>query len=153
MEGRYLREVEVGGSNPLTPTNNKGGHVLWTVLFDKHVKTRKPHVCEGCHRCWPKGVRMRVTVGVWSGSGEPPLRAYYCSICDEFMTTDTFLRDATVEEELPFEPFWDVWPEAYMEVEAKALAILTKFDIPTVKAMLGGCNHEQNAASNQALAS
>jgi hypothetical protein len=48
------------------------------ILTDKHVLTRKPHLCWGCERDFPAGTTLRLVEAV---DTEGFNRAYWCSVC------------------------------------------------------------------------
>jgi len=54
-----------------------------SVIASKKVITRKPHKCWGCAREFPKGSTLdRVTCT----DGEVIMSAYWCEICQEWLT-------------------------------------------------------------------
>lgn len=65
------------------------------VLKDKLVKTRKLHRCWGCSREMRPGSMMKHFTTVDAGEF---LSAYFCAVCDEYMSISDFRSDDVIGE-------------------------------------------------------
>lgn len=83
-----------------------------SVIKQRVVKTRKPHVCHGCAREFPVGSVLSVTV--WADGGELS-NAYWCAVCSRVWSSGEYYPDDGVGlGELRYED-----SEFWLECEAK----------------------------------
>lgn len=85
------------------------------------VKTRKPHICEGCHKTFPAGSQMLHMTGIFDGAW---FSVYACNACQ-------MLRLSIAAEELrhdcPWHTAWCPWEELleYLTDRFEPLPMLT----------------------------
>lgn len=83
---------------------------MWTVLENREVVTRVPHVCEGCRSSIPAGHKMRRYAGLWRY--DSPRRSYYCLVCWEWLNEE-WMKDSYPGDEIPDERFQNYDPEGW----------------------------------------
>jgi hypothetical protein len=73
------------------------------VLSDRNVVTRKSHMCFGCLRTFPKGMKMHYQTNIYDGSF---CAIYSCPTCDALMKylepSDEGYEEGFVDYELSY---------------------------------------------------
>lgn len=85
------------------------------VLTDKHVTTRKAHMCSGCRKKYPAGTKMLFQS---IADNATVYSVYCCNVCEEVMRRTFQPGDEYMEGDL-HDGNPEYWEEVKAELEGK----------------------------------